>query len=488
MQLKNLIYLSILLSGIFISCGSDGAGDSNSRSTIFSSKNPSSNLFSNVSGLNGVTYLNEEYELLFRDVNSLEKIKTGRSADLINWSTSNGLDVVEGTEVNESTISNVRIIGNEIIKDSSILLTSNVLCYSNGQGDILINGKKRKGLSAAYFKPVTGTKVFWHKPSSHWVMLLSTKDQVLFYRSPDLESWEFTNNFGSKDGYHGSLPWHSPDIFELAVNNNPAKKKWVLVVSTTDGHPTKLGGTQYFVGDFNGKVFVNSNLFSKVLWLDWGADHINAQSVFNPITNEQMMIGIMNSNKYESQKNSSKLTTPRKLALKDTYHGLKLFAEPIKAFEKRRGSKISQRATKLSDKENALTTSITSPTEMYLEFSQKSNEGYTIEFSNNDGETLDFGYNGIRKMYLLNRMNAGKGIYPNLLKKPEHYAPKFSTLPKINVRIILDKNSIEIFADDGLSVFSELIFLKKPFNKLKLWGTTGQITMDKMDIYQLNTE
>ncbi len=361
--------------------------------------------------------------------------------------------------------------------------------YTTADGKAFTTLSDAPILEDEFLKLVTGTKLFYEPNFKKWILLLSLSDQILFYNSTDFKNWKHVGNFGQKMGFHGKAPWRSPDLFQLKVDGNDHRKKWVLMVSMDDGHPSKLGGTQYFVGDFDGKLFVNNNPFSKVLWLDWGADNTGGQTTLNTDTNERIFIGRMNANKYAETNNLTKqkayLTVPRKLELKDTYYGIKLFANPVNTFDQKRGSKISQRAMKLSDKENAVATSFTSPSEFVLEFSQKSNEGYTIELSNTKGESIDFSYNGIRKMYLLNRTNAGQNLFPQLTKQKEHYAPKFSTLPKINVRILIDKHSIEIFADDGLTVFSELIFPTVPFNQMKLWGTTGQIQLDKMEIYQL---
>ncbi len=362
--------------------------------------------------------------------------------------------------------------------------------YVNDKGQVFTTMNDAPILESEFLKLVTGTKLFYEPNFKKWILIFSLSNQVLFYNSSDFTNWKHVGNFGLEAGYHGKAAWRSPDLFQMNVDGNKLRKKWVLMISTDDGHPSKLGGTQYFVGDFDGKLFVNSNLFSKVLWLDWGADNCGGLTAFNEATNEQTFVGWMNANKYDATNNLTKekavLTVPRKLELKDTYYGIKLFATPIKAFEKRRGSKISQRAVKLSDKENAIVNSFSSPTEFVFEFSQKSNEGYTVEFSNASGESFDFSYSGIRKMYLLNREKSGQNLFPQITKQKEHYAPRFSTLPEMNVRILIDQCSIEIFADDGLTVFTQLIFPKKPLNQMKLWGTTGQIMMNKMEIYQLN--
>lgn len=46
----------------------------------------------------------------------------------------------------------------------------------------------------------------------------------------------------------------------------------MLIVSLYPGGPNVGGGTQYFLGNFNGKKFINYNDPSTILWLDYGPD------------------------------------------------------------------------------------------------------------------------------------------------------------------------------------------------------------------------
>ena len=59
------------------------------------------------------------------------------------------------------------------------------------------------------------------------------------------------------------------------VNGEAQKNKWILYVSLNmDNDPNKRGSvTQYFVGQFNGKEFINSNSNNTILWADYGPDN-----------------------------------------------------------------------------------------------------------------------------------------------------------------------------------------------------------------------
>ena len=96
-------------------------------------------------------------------------------------------------------------------------------------------------------------KVFWHEPSSRWVMTvaLSTEQRVHLYSSPDLKEWEFTGEFGPAGATDGL--WECPDLFPLP--DDQGGRKWVLIVNINPGGPAGGSGCQYFVGDFDGRTF-----------------------------------------------------------------------------------------------------------------------------------------------------------------------------------------------------------------------------------------
>jgi len=84
-------------------------------------------------------------------------------------------------------------------------------------------------------------KVMWHAPSRRWVMALyvgkDKKHTIHFLTSPDLKSWEIS---GEIDGF-----FECPDLFELPLDGDPGKKKWILTAASSD----------YMVGVFDGRQF-----------------------------------------------------------------------------------------------------------------------------------------------------------------------------------------------------------------------------------------
>lgn len=94
-------------------------------------------------------------------------------------------------------------------------------------------------------------KVSWYEAGKKWVMTLATKDRITFYSSSNLKNWTKESEFGEKLGAHGGV-WECPDLFPMTLNG---KTHWVLIVNLNPGGPNGGSGTQYFVGNFDGKYF-----------------------------------------------------------------------------------------------------------------------------------------------------------------------------------------------------------------------------------------
>lgn len=115
-------------------------------------------------------------------------------------------------------------------------------------------------------------KVFWYAPLKKWYMIVSADKEMRFYSSPDLKKWTYVSAFGQ--GY-GAQPnqFECPDFFQLPVDGNPNKKKWVMIVNINPGCLFGGSATEYFIGDFDGKNFVCDSKPSVAKFLDYGKDH-----------------------------------------------------------------------------------------------------------------------------------------------------------------------------------------------------------------------
>jgi fructan beta-fructosidase len=91
--------------------------------------------------------------------------------------------------------------------------------------------------------------VFWYTPQQRWIMAvaLALDRKIAFYASSNLKHWTWLSEFGPAGA--NDEAWECPDLIELPVDGDPARKKWVLIVSIDWTHE------RYFVGDFDGSRF-----------------------------------------------------------------------------------------------------------------------------------------------------------------------------------------------------------------------------------------
>lgn len=127
-------------------------------------------------------------------------------------------------------------------------------------------------------------KVFWHAPTQSWVMVvaLSTQHKIRIYRSPNLRQWTLASDFGPAGAVSGV--WECPDLFELPVFDPAGKRdgsRWLLSVNVGAGGPAGGGADQYFIGKFDGSHFVEDHPGSGPHWADWGKDFYASTSLVN---------------------------------------------------------------------------------------------------------------------------------------------------------------------------------------------------------------
>ena len=89
-----------------------------------------------------------------------------------------------------------------------------------------------------------------------WIMVAveAADRQVVLHRSSDLLSWTYLSSYGPAGPVGGV--WECPDLFPLAVDGDPDRVVWVLLVSLNPGGVAGGSGTHVVLGQFDGERFV----------------------------------------------------------------------------------------------------------------------------------------------------------------------------------------------------------------------------------------
>ena len=264
-------------------------------------------------------------------------------------------------------------------------------------------------------------KVQW--VDGQWLMTIALPDlhQISFYSSPNLKEWTHLSNFGPAAEIGGC--WECPDLFKLG-------NKWVLIVSLNPGGYQIGSGTQYFIGEWNGKEFIADD--TQTRWLDYGRDNYAGVTFNDAPEGKRIFIGWMSNWDYASKVPTdpwrSAMTLPRELSLE--------------------GDRLVQKV--LPNKKL--------PTVKF------STSGGTVRISESSDCFVEIGFND-GKIF----MDASNTWYEDL----EFHRQEVATDKKIvDFEIYIDRGSIELFADGGKVAITNLLFVETALSTV---SSTGEV-------------
>ncbi|PFG14408.1 sucrose-6-phosphate hydrolase SacC (GH32 family) [Bacillus sp. es.036] len=339
-------------------------------------------------------------------------------------------------------------------------------------------------------------KIFWHEESNQWVMLLAVEDKfqkqfVRIYHSEDMKDWTFASDFGENQGYHEGV-WEVPDLFPLPVDGDPNNTKWVMQVSLSKGSPAGGSGVQYFIGDFDGTTFRNDNLASTVLYADHGADYY-APLTFNHVPDgRRIAMGWMNNWEYGQAIPTSiwrsKMTIPKELNLKSISNlGVRLVQTPVSELRSLRGEERNWTNEVVVAGENLLSDIKGDTLEIVAEFQTDQSTAKEFGFKVRVGhdEFTEVSYNMTNATLSLDRSKSGDTSFSQSFGA-KHEAVMMPSNDSVKLHLLVDRSSIEVFANDGQVVFSDQIFPNLTSDQLELYAIDGEVTVKSLAIYQLN--
>ncbi len=381
------------------------------------------------------------------------------------------------------------------------------IAYSNDKGRIWTHYEGNPVIENPGIRDFRDPKVAWHEESQQWVMALAVLDRIAFFTSPNLIDWNKTGEFGVDIGGHGGV-WECPDLFELPIEGT-YETRWVLLVSINPGGPNSGSATQYFIGDFDGKNFnldpdfadylgeTPSSEKEKAVWLDYGRDNY-AGVTWSDISDEdgrRLFIGWMSNWEYGQVVPTtvwrSAMTLPRKLELHETPEGLRVFSKPVKELEVLRKKVVDIQPEQvgpvfnLSEKYELIPRQL----ELELEFALDALAGgrFGIQLSNESGEIYQIGFDAGLDQFFSDRTKARKESFSEKFPQPVSIAPRLTQESPMRIHLFIDEASIELFADDGATVMTELFFPIEPFTNIDLFAEKGSVGLTGGKAYTLSS-
>ncbi|RDY59405.1 glycoside hydrolase family 32 protein [Flagellimonas nanhaiensis] len=359
------------------------------------------------------------------------------------------------------------------------------IAFSLDNGDTWTKYEGNPVIGNEGIKDFRDPKVFWHQDSQNWIMALVAGDHAKFYSSKNLKEWKYISDFGKNQGAHGGV-WECPDLFPLEVEGLE-EEKWVLIISINPGAPNGGSGTQYFIGDFDGKQFNSDQKEPK--WLDYGTDNYAGVTYNNVPSGDRIFIGWMSNWDYArntpTEKWRSAMTLPRKLSLKKHGEEYWLVNTPLDQVETLAKSELigEMLVEEGASKEMEIEGLNQSKVEL-----KTSSRDFTLLFKNDLDESLELTLNAKDSVFVLDRTKSGKVDFQSEFGNKKHHMP-ISIEEKSNyeMKILLDWSSIEIFLNGGLYSMTEQIFPSEPYNTLIIENRDGQEKIELKPIQHMET-
>lgn len=336
------------------------------------------------------------------------------------------------------------------------------LAYSNDKGRTWLKYEKNPLIPFDETDDARDPKVFWHEASKQYVMVLyrrpDQKEQlkgVSIYTSKNLLDWEFKSHL---PGF-----FECPDLVELPVNRRSDDKKWVLFD----------GDGSYLIGTFNGEKFTPETIKTPS---DFGANYYATQTWSNIPESDGRTIQIawMRGGEFPGMPFKGQMTFPCELSIRKFTEGLKLLRKPIREIEllHQKGDRWENENLIPGINKN-LTHGIKGDALHIIG---------TIRIKTADS----FGF-----VIRLDKKDNGTEIMYNVKTKTLSCLGKSAVVEPVDgslkLEILLDRSSVEIFANDGKVVMSSCFAPVENATGLYLFNTGGEILVEKLEIFPVKS-
>ena len=263
-------------------------------------------------------------------------------------------------------------------------------------------------------------KIFWHEPTKQWIMALYIDRQdYMIFASKNLKNWNklsLLEKIGCGE---------CPDMFELPVDGDPSNKRWVF-----------WGGNgTYLIGRFDGTNFEPETepIRSKFGGQDYAAQTFNDM----PETDaRRIQISWLAKGSFPYMPFSQQMSIPRELTLRSTPFGIRMYTYPVREIENLRGELTVDRKAKLKDGKAIV---LDAPGELY-------DLDMTLDLGT--ARQIEMTFRGQKYVYFVE--DARMAFYDPILRKTKESFPVASIGGRLELRLLLDRMSLEMFVNRGV--------------------------------------
>jgi fructan beta-fructosidase len=256
-------------------------------------------------------------------------------------------------------------------------------------------------------------RVFWYKPGNHWVLVLNERDGHSIYNSTNLKDWTYES--------HVTGFWECPDLFELPIDGDKSKTKWVMYGASNT----------YMIGSFDGKTFKpEMGKYYYVSGTIYAAQTITNMPDADP---RRIQIG-WGKVAHRGMPFNGMMLLPTELTLKTTKDGPRLFSVPVKEAEQL-FDKVNQWTNLKDGDANDKLKAYNNADRLRIKTTIKLSHATSAGFNLFGQRIFDYDMN-------FNLVNG------------KFYSPQDMTSMELTADIYIDRTSIEVFIDGGAYSYS----------------------------------
>jgi fructan beta-fructosidase len=318
-------------------------------------------------------------------------------------------------------------------------------------------------------------KVFWHEPSGKWIMILYVRNFEVFV-SENLKEWRHASSMELED-FH-----ECPDFFTLPVDGDPAKTKWVVVD----------GSGRYYIGEFNGTAFTPE---SGWFYTDWNplrrldasgkyrGEFYATQTWSNipPEDGRRIQITALLDPRFKLPWTTfhDQMTFPCELTLHTTSEGIRLFRWPVKEIETLYGEERIWTEQRLEPgKQLMLSDRDLLDIRATLELPTTT---HAISSSELPKAPLSFRFN-------IRGIDVHYDVWQQEINCLAATAPlRYNENGQVEIRILVDKISLEIFGNQGAISISTLVNPATGNHTTYFDCTGGDVILKKLVVTELKS-
>jgi len=308
-------------------------------------------------------------------------------------------------------------------------------------------------------------KVFWHEPTQRWVMVLYVGEgpaepgkpmpghTIQFLTSPNLREWTPASVTKGGGGYDFYL-YECPDFFELPVDGDISKRKWVLLGADS----------AYAVGTFDGTKFTPEE--ERIQGQSRRGCFYAPQTFSDTPDGRRIQIG-WGQAPAPGMPFNQLLTMPCELQLRKTPEGVRLRRIPVKELETLRGkSWKADRSTLAEGDANPLAHARGELLEIRADFTPAADSEVT------------FNVRGVEIRY---------SAVTQEISGPDVHAPAPLQNGRQVITIFADRNYFNVLAADGFT-YMPFPVIPKPENlAVGVSVKGGAITLHRLEVFELKS-